>query len=745
MKKTLLYLVVTSIVFFNNKAISEDILYVIEKKEEKINEKTLNSEQLEKNLIFSMEDIVRHLPGVGVSSEGRFGNNGYAIRGVDKDRVAIQVDDIPQAETFDNTIYKGYGYFNGSMNDIETEHLKSVIISKGADSIFSGSGALGGAVKYVTKDPADLISEGNWGFVSRSVYTSKNNEKMQTIGIATSQQDVEGMLLYVYRNGHETNNYKHENDIFGSARGTPDPQEKTRHSLLSKINLLGIQNHKIGATFEYSEGKTYTDEKSWYLFSSYYRTGDDLSKRIRYTLSDTWTPERYIDSMTTSFNWQKIEQKAFSSTFDEHYNGHYYDIFEENSRNIIQYGRFINNEIVLMPLSLFNTTHSLALRTSYSTKTLNNKNTDTKYLGKPKVPYQSNYSIIRPVYTQDISIAFVDEIKMFDDKLNVVLGSRYDNVSHHTDNAKLSLAKDSDLTDNHYQALSLALSTSYKITPNYTFQYKIGQGFRIPTAQELYFDYGGNDARNRLEPNPNLKQEKGLSNEISLSYNNDKLFNKVNVYYTKYNNFIDLKQSEKQVPNPWYDPNMGDSYWNKPTLPQNHLQYSNVASAYVYGFELTNEIRLSKIFGLDNTYILRNTFNYTRGKDASGDSLLSVQPFKWVSSLSYDNADKKYGAGIFMTYSARKEGNQAIRNGREWPYLSDSYTVFDTTAYYNVNKNIVLRAGVFNLFNRKYSTWDALRSLPEFGTTNQIDRDRLGLQRFTAPGRNFSMDISLYF
>lgn len=36
-----------------------------------------------------MSDIVRYLPGVGISSDGRYGNNGYAIRGVDKDRVAL--------------------------------------------------------------------------------------------------------------------------------------------------------------------------------------------------------------------------------------------------------------------------------------------------------------------------------------------------------------------------------------------------------------------------------------------------------------------------------------------------------------------------------------------------------------------------------------------------------------------------------------------------------------------------------
>lgn len=549
------------------------------------------------------------------------------------------------------------------------------------------------------------------------------------MGVAGTHEYVEGMLLYTYRRGNETDNFKHENDIFGSARGTPDPQNKIRHSLLSKVNLLDMGNHELGGTFEYSEGKIYTDEKSWNLFSSYYRTGDDLSKKVRYTISDTWTPYKYIDRMKTSFNWQKIEQNAFSSTYENYNNGNYSDIFEENKRDITQYGRNINNEIALMPLYLFDAKHHLVLRTEYSTKILNNYNVDIKYLDKK---YTSNNSIIRPVKTQYISIALVDDIKMLDDKFNLVLGGRYDNVSHHPEDVKLSLAKDSHPISNHYSALSLALSADYQITSNYTIQYKIGQGFRIPTAQELYFDYGDNIAANRLEPNPNLKQEKGLSNEIALSYKNSLFDNKINVYYTKYNDFIDLKQSEKNVPNPYYNPSQGVPIWwdlswgvppwMQPTSSQNHLQYSNVDSAYVWGGEFTNEFRLSKLFGLSDSYVLRNTFSYTRGKDATGDSLLSVQPFKWVSSLSYDSADTKYGAGLFMTYSARKKKSQAIRNGKEWPYLSDAYTVFDTTAYYNVNKNMVLRAGIFNILNKKYSTWDTLRSLPEFGTTNRVDR-----------------------
>ncbi|GAB4592318.1 ligand-gated channel protein [Edwardsiella tarda] len=723
---------------------SEDSVYVIEKKEEKINETAISQNEIENQLIFDMQDIVRHLPDVGVSSDGRFGNNGYSMRGVDKDRVAISVDGIPQGETFDNLIYKGYGYFNGSINNVETEQLKSVLITKGADSLFLGSGALGGGVQYVSKDPSDLIRSGNSGLVSRTAYSSKNDEKMQTLGGAFSGDWLEGMLLYTYRNGHETDNFRHENDVFGRARGTPDPQTRKRQSLLSKFNLMLGDAHTLSATVEYAKEKNYTDEKSWHLFSKYHRTGDDVAEKRRYSFSDTWQPSAYIDTVKTEFNWQKIDQTAFSTIYEDFEQGYYGNIFEEKSRRLTQYGRYLNNEISFNTWSLWATRHHLTLRSQYATKRFDNVNADITWLGNPKQPYLDDKKIIRPVSSRDINATFVDEITLPDEKLSFIVGARYDHVTHKPDAGPLSLAKDSDPQPNRYSALSWALSANYAITPNYTLQYKIGKGFRIPTAQELYFDYGDSIAANRVEPNPNLRQEQGLSNEIALSYQGDLLQNKINAYYTKYTDFIDLKQTEKQVPNPWYDPS-NPSRWNKPTLSQNHLQYANVASAAVWGLELSNEFHLSKALGGQDNYSLRNSVSYARGKDADGNALLSIQPVKWVSSLAYRDLGGKYGAEFFMTYAAKKTASQAIHNGRPWPYLSASYVVFDTTAYYHINDNISLRAGVFNLLNRKYSTWDTLRSLPEFGTTNQIDSDRVGLQRFTAPGRNVAADISFYF
>jgi len=60
-------------------------------------------------------------------------------------------------------------------------------------------------------------------------------------------------------------------------------------------------------------------------------------------------------------------------------------------------------------------------------------------------------------------------------------------------------------------------------------------------------------------------------------------------------------------------------------------------------------------------------------------------------------------------------------------------------------EDITLRAGVYNLFNEKYHTWDALRGINAHSTTNNIDEKGLGLERYYAPGRNYSASIEIRF
>ena len=57
------------------------------------------------------------------------------------------VDGLRQAETLSSQAFKelfeGYGNFNNTRNDVEIENVKTATITKGADSLKSGSGALG--------------------------------------------------------------------------------------------------------------------------------------------------------------------------------------------------------------------------------------------------------------------------------------------------------------------------------------------------------------------------------------------------------------------------------------------------------------------------------------------------------------------------------------------------------------------------------------------------------------------------
>ena len=62
-----------------------------------------------------------------------------------------------------------------------------------------------------------------------------------------------------------------------------------------------------------------------------------------------------------------------------------------------------------------------------------------------------------------------------------------------------------------------------------------------------------------------------------------------------------------------------------------------------------------------------------------------------------------------------------------------------------MNKNIILRAGLYNLFNRKYHTWDTLRGINKISTTDSVDKEGKGLERFYAPGRNFAASMRFVF
>ncbi|MDO4442094.1 MAG: lactoferrin/transferrin family TonB-dependent receptor, partial [Moraxella sp.] len=159
-----------------------------------------------KEMVLGIRDLTRYDPGISVVEQGRGATSGYAMRGVDKNRVAIVVDGLSQAQSY-RSIRTEAG--SGAINEIEYENIKSIELSKGSSSAEYGSGALGGAVGFVSKDAFDVIKDGkNWGLDSKTAYSSKNDQWTQSIAGAFKAGDFDNLLIYTHKEGKETKGHK---------------------------------------------------------------------------------------------------------------------------------------------------------------------------------------------------------------------------------------------------------------------------------------------------------------------------------------------------------------------------------------------------------------------------------------------------------------------------------------------------------------------------------------------------------
>nr|VVV06874.1 putative hemoglobin and hemoglobin-haptoglobin-binding protein 3 [Aliivibrio wodanis] len=183
----------------------------------------------------------------------------------------------------------------------------------------------------------------------------------------------------------------------------------------------------------------------------------------------------------------------------------------------------------------------------YKRKKLQNNNVDIIIFGGDS--YVTENSIIEPVETDSFYIAGTHEMIVSESEL-ISFGARYDffkndvtlngkSISNHLYRKSLDAPEDTK-----FSGITLSAIYDNQLTDKINIKYKISNGFRAPNANELYFSYGDKITANRIEPNKNLKQETGITNEIHFEYiENDWQFS-LNPYYTKYHNFIDLKSEQ---------------------------------------------------------------------------------------------------------------------------------------------------------------------------------------------------------
>ncbi|UAX43125.1 TonB-dependent hemoglobin/transferrin/lactoferrin family receptor [Pasteurella canis] len=298
----------------------------IDIKEKKIGETVKTSSVLTRQQVQDSRDLVRYETGVSVVEAGRFGSSGYAIRGVDENRVAITVDGLHQAETLSSQgfkeLFEGYGNFNNTRNSVEVETLKVAKIAKGADSVKVGSGSLGGAVLFETKDARDFLTEKDWHLGYKTGYSTADDQGLNGVTVAGRYKYFDVLFMHTKRHGHELENYdyKYAMDIQGKEREKTDPYTITKDSTLVKFSFSPTDNHRFTVASDLYQTHTRGHDRSYSLQpQSNYLTYDEKESRHsndrvkRKNLSFTYenyTATPFWDTLKLTYSQQKITTRA---------------------------------------------------------------------------------------------------------------------------------------------------------------------------------------------------------------------------------------------------------------------------------------------------------------------------------------------------------------------------------------------------------------------------------------------------
>ncbi|MEO1388883.1 MAG: TonB-dependent receptor plug domain-containing protein [Cyanobacteria bacterium J06634_6] len=121
----------------------------------------IEAQELDEQRVFGIEDLIRYEPGISVQNNLQFGAQDFNIRGIDGNRVLIQVDGIRLPPAFqsgsESTVGQG---FNVGRDYFDLEILRTAEIIRGPASTLYGSDALGGAVSYFYAGAGSAISGG---------------------------------------------------------------------------------------------------------------------------------------------------------------------------------------------------------------------------------------------------------------------------------------------------------------------------------------------------------------------------------------------------------------------------------------------------------------------------------------------------------------------------------------------------------------------------------------------------------
>ena len=678
----------------------------------------------------------------GKSSWDRGGFTGYNIRGLDANRVSIDIDGMPLpiAQGRVNGVGRaGFGSYGIGRDYIDTYMYNKVDIQSGATSVSNANNALGGSVSFQTKTASYYLYPGKTSYFGfQNNYDRADRSYHQGLTMAGGDEYLNGILVLSRRDGQQTRNH---GDSISSY-----PENWHSNSILAGFGWQMTDEHLINTTVDYNNKTKNAHYDTWDKYGKKIESFDkQRSKNNRFNLAikDQWKPTNisWIDSLTTQLNYQRTN--VYDSTDLRHKT-------KGNFNTQTNYNTKSYNFITTLIKSYDNQRISAGLNGKWSED-------ESPFFSSAKSPNASFFP------DGDYSKPQADSRSyqlggFFEDRINfnvndsnnfyLVPGVRavYQNTKpRNLENMSLSKISSSQLGKQYngnsdFKVLP-SMAFMYDITPDFTAYLQYKRAAQMPNQNQLYGSYLAHSNMYVLVGDSNLKTETSDNFELGLKGQPvSGVTLSSSAFYNKYKNFIAYTRYKKDF--------VGIG---------NRIVYQseNRDKAYIYGAELSSEFNIGKWIEPVNGLSARFAIGYNQGKSKSsylGDKYIemdSISPMKSTIGLAWDDPNKFYGVAITATFQKGKKAEATSRetygnDGKPIDKSKDDYFriaghgIVDLTGYINITKNVKLNGGIYNLTDQKY--WDYLSNNKLYSTS-----DHKYLDMFTAPGRTFQLGLDIDF
>ncbi|MEI2683780.1 TonB-dependent receptor domain-containing protein [Erwinia aphidicola] len=687
----------------------------------------------------------------GKSGFDRSGYTGYNIRGLEGNRIAMDVDGIPQPDATGRSYASraGVNTFGIGRDYVDPYLYGQVDIEVGATSTARSNNALGGSVSFLPKSADDYLAPSKPTYFGyQSDYDSSNRSWHNGITAAMGDETLRGLVAYSRRDGQETRNNSGERDAY--------PANWHSDAFLASGIWQPSDEHKLIATFDLYNKVNHTRYDSWNTAGTAV-LGDanqqSNTRRWGISLKDEWTPANaWIDSLSNKVYYQKTE--AHDNTLMPLDASSMQRVYSDYNVETVGYEAQLAKSIGRHDLLA-----GVNARLADAERPFSQSPAQTSF-NKITKPQGDSRTVILGGFVQDTiqfdldghGFAVVPGVRVAHQETKP---QNLDNLAAGTDvltgaDAEALYGK----TNSDTQVLP-SISFNYDITPKLMTYVQYKRGAQFPNASQLYgsWNLGSNYLAGRqyaLIGNTDLDTE--TSNNVEWGVKGEATpgvtFSGA-MFYNSYKNFIAYTRYSRAT-NP-------EKFANVPSNIATTYQAENRDKAYIWGGNISSKINYGTWFeavnGLNSTFAL----GYSKGQSKSsyaGDryvDLDSVAPMKAVVGVGWDDPAQRFGANVTATFVKGKQAENTNRNSfnNSGSALTDAtseyqrvpgYGMVDLSAWVKVTKNVRLSGGIYNLTDRKY--WDYLSSRDLTGETPMDINDR---SLAVMPGRNFQLGVNVDF